>query len=138
MEKVQISILGKQYMDGQNDKSRTDAQGLYEKKNMLHKVTYDEYSEEGAIIHNTLGISDKAIQIKKEGAMEGVLLFKNGARGKIEYQTPYGRLSMENHCQNITVKEFEEGVTALLKYDLCTGGDVLSHCETEIEIRKEK
>lgn len=138
MEKVQISIFGKQYMDGQNDETKTKTQGCYEKKNMLHKVTYDEYSEEGTIIHNTLGISDKAIQIKKEGAMEGVLLFKNGARGKIEYQMPYGRLSMENHCQSITVKEFKEGVTALLKYDLCTDGEVLSHCETEIKIRKKK
>lgn len=130
---VRIRICGRQFLNGESDEAIVEATGVWEKKEAVSKLIYDEQPEEsGAVVHNCITYSPRGIKIEKSGALASDLYFVENKERAITYKTPYGVLSMESRCRKITIKETEEKLHILLEYDLYASGELLSENVTEV------
>lgn len=137
MEKVTIKITGYQRMGEERDETVVCAEGTYEKRNEMYQISYEEKTEDGEIIQNVISASARGIKISKKGAVVSDMLFIPGQSKAIAYQTPFGTLSMENSCKQISIKEEPDKIAIDLEYDLYTNGEPVAECMTQIRLQKE-
>lgn len=135
---VQIKITGRQRLGGEKDETIVCAEGTYELNKEVHRVEYDEKQEDGATIHNVIRASARGVKIEKRGGIVTDMFFVPGKTKEIQYQTPYGILAMEANCRRIDISDEDEQLLVKIEYVLCSSGELVSECETEIKIANKK
>lgn len=138
MKEVQIKITGRQKLGEEKDETIVCAEGTYELNKEVHRVEYDEKQEDGAIIHNVIRASERGVKIEKRGAVVTDMFFVPGKKKEVKYQTPYGMFIMENDCSKIDIACEGERLLIKTEYTLCSNGELVSECETEIVITEKK
>lgn len=131
---VKIEIVGTQVMGTEQDETFVTAEGIYEREQDVVTVRYIEKIEESLEIQNRIRLQGNGVTISKRGAIVSDMHFVAGEQSEVAYQTPYGTISMEIRCRNVSIKEEEQSCNIEVEYALYSGGELVSECHTKIGI----
>lgn len=131
---VQIKITVRQTMAQDTDETVVCAEGTYEQKKEMHRIGYQEKTEEGAWIQNLICVSNRGVKICRRGAMEVDMFLIPGEKRSANYKTPYGPLSMETDCREIHILKEGNELTVRMEYTLSSNDAFIADCVTEISV----
>lgn len=124
-ERVQITISGIRYGDGQREDVEMTARGEYFEKGGTHYIRYDE-GEGADVIRNLLKLRPDRMELVKKGAVNAHMIFWQGKKTATSYVTSAGRLDMEIQTRRLAVFRREKEVEAETEYTLAISGQYVS------------
>ena len=107
--------------DGDGEKTVTEADGTYRYNNGEAVVMYKENSEGGEISTRISSISD-TVSVKRDGAIESLLFFKEGERNLSIYSIPPYKFDAEVYAKRVRVNLTADGGSIDLLYNMKIGG----------------
>lgn len=131
---VKIKITGVQIMGEEQDVTVMEAQGDYRKTEDGCVIEYIEKPAEGMEVRNRIVMNSENTVISKSGAVESEMVFIPGKENTVEYKTPFGVIDMTIGCEKVIVDEKEYACEITILYDLCSGAQLVAHCNTRIEV----
>lgn len=134
-EKVYLTIKGIQRGFGQEDVNEVATTGDYFKKGNKHYVFYKEYQEDGSMTSNRLTVEPGFAQLKKTGAGNSELNFREGHSEPCIYQSAVGPMDLVSNTRKIKILEKENQMRFMLFYSLYMGGSIMSEYELKVECR---
>ncbi len=131
-ENATITLISKQFSDGDEDKLEfTTAGGFYEKDGKFF-VTYSEHSDMGMGDSRVLlKIEPEAVTMRRMGDFATVMVYKKGEITDFCYKVPFGELNMKIKTQSIINSLKADGGRLFFSYMLYSGEAVT---QTDIEI----
>ncbi len=130
---VKIKITGVQIMGDEQDVTVMEAQGDYMKTEDGCVIEYIEKPAEDMEVRNRIEVSSKGTIISKSGAVESKMVFMPGKESNVAYKTPFGVIDMTISCDEVICDEEEYHSEIKVVYDLCSGAQLVAHCNTRIE-----
>lgn len=112
--------------------------GNYYLKNGIHYIFYDEVTEGGSIIKNSVRISQRRVEIAKKGELSYRLVFETSENNVSYYITPYGKLEMDISTESVEVHESDDSIGVKIKYALKIDKEHYTDCEVAIDISSAK
>lgn len=107
--------------EGDGEKTVTEADGTYRYNNGEAVVMYKENSEGGEISTRISLVSD-TVSVKREGAIESLLFFKEGERNLSLYSIPPYKFDAEVYAKRVRVNLTADGGSIDLLYNMKIGG----------------
>ena len=107
--------------EGDGEKTVTEADGTYRYNNGEAVVMYKENSEGGEISTRISLVSD-TVSVKREGAIENLLFFKEGERNLSLYSIPPYKFDAEVYAKRVRVNLTADGGSIDLLYNMKIGG----------------
>ncbi len=133
---VLIKISGLQSLDELSDSVELMARGKYYEKNEKHYLLYDDIEEEsGMKTQNTIKFTDSLVELKRNGIVNGKLVFRKGENNQSLYSTPYGDMLLEVLTKDIALKKIAEQVNLKIDYELYANNTKVSDSRIEIDIQ---
>ena len=126
MVKVNVTVRGTQYMDGECDRTEQQAVGTLEQNGQVLCLSYaDEES------NTRLTVTSDKLVIDRRGDTASVMTLQVGLTHLCDYQTPYGAFSLGITTHRLDNRLTEHGGVLNAAYRLDMGGGAT---ENEIEI----
>ena len=122
--------------DGRTDRVTAEYSGaLFEKDGKSYiSYTEDTRSEGGAVTKCLLKISDKKIELNKNGVMSYNMVFEEGKKDALSYRTAYGLIPMTLETYSLDVKRnIDMSVNMAIGYNLDMGGGYVLKCEMKLD-----
>lgn len=85
-------------------------------------IRYDEYSEEGAVMHTRVVSAAEGVDIIREGGSSLNLQLRPGKSFSRNYDLPYGTIALEYAAEYIEDSLTEEGGILTVRYRINIGG----------------
>lgn len=134
-----INIVGKQYMDGEQDKIEVMTLGHYTEKNGHRYIMYKEYDDEGSQGEQTTVVkieNNSRVSIIRPGAYQSRLLLELGRRHQCHYRTIAGDLMIGVFTDHIAMELDDEGGSLDVSYSLDFNSDMASRNEFHIDVKR--
>lgn len=134
-----INIVGKQYLDGEQDKIEVMTLGHYTQKNGHRYIIYKEYEDEGGEGEKTTVVkveNDSRVSIIRPGAYQSRLLLELGRRHQCHYRTIAGDLMIGVFTDRIAMELDDEGGSLDVSYSLDFNSDMASRNEFHIDVKR--
>lgn len=134
-----INIIGKQYVDNEEDKIEVMTLGHYTEKNGHRYIIYKEYDDENGDQEKTTIVkveSGSKIAIIRPGLYESRLLLELGRRHQCHYRTLVGDLMIGVFTDRISMNLDDEGGTLDVSYTLDFNSGLASRNEFHIEVKR--
>lgn len=136
MNKVMISIIGKQESDGNTDSVELVTEGEYEYSPENSSLIYEESSITGMEgTTTTFAIEPHTVTLTREGTVTSQMLFRKGEKHLFLYNTPYGTYTMGISTNRLSVELNEKGGHMEISYGLDIDNVKISNNEFIIDIR---
>ena len=136
-ENYLISILGKQYMDGDQGEIQLTTLGSYVHKGGNRYIMYREYDQEKK--KKTTSIlkveSDNKVTLIRNGGQNSRLVLEKGQRHMCYYDTGYGSMMIGVFANQIKNGLTDEGGALEVSYSLDINSDLTSFNEIFIEVK---
>ncbi len=85
-------------------------------------IRYDEYSEEGAVMHTRVAATAEGVDIIREGGSSLNLQLRMGKSFSRDYDLPYGSITLEYAAEHIEDRLTAEGGVLTVRYRINIGG----------------
>lgn len=134
-----INIIGKQYVDNEEDKIEVMTLGHYTEKNGHRYIIYKEYDDENGDQEKTTIVkveSGSKIAIIRPGLYESRLLLELGRRHQCHYRTLVGDLMIGVFTDRISMNLDDEGGTLDVSYTLDFNSGLASRNEFHIDVKR--
>lgn len=136
MNKVMISITGKQENEGENETVELLTEGEYEYSEELSRFIYQESSLTGMEgTTTTFSVVPGEITLTREGTVTSQMLFRKGEKHFFLYDTPYGACTMGISTHRLKAELNAAGGHLEISYTLDIDNVKISRNEFIIEIR---
>ena len=137
-EEYIITVVGKQTVDGEEDKIEVITAGDMTVGDDRIVITYPEYTEDDPSKKTTTTVTlDKdVLSIDRQGEMSSHLILEQGKRHECLYQTPMGQMFIGIFTDNITTAVNERGGEITAAYQLDFNRTVVSYNEFYISVKK--
>lgn len=134
---VLISITGLKYETEENEVIEVINRGEYFYKNGKHYIVYEEIPEDcpSEVTKCTLKISNKKIELIKNGYNHVHMNFELNQNNFSCYSTPFGDLMMGIKTTFIELNESEKLISANLQYSLEINYEHASDCDLKIAVQ---
>lgn len=107
--------------EGDPEKSVSDADGIFRYSNDEARITYKKSSEDG-VCETEIVCSFGGVSVKRRGAIESLLYFKEGETHSSIYSVPPYKFDAEIKARRVTVELNEDGGRINLVYNMKIGG----------------
>lgn len=135
-----IKIIGKQFVDGEEDVMEVETTGHYEEKDGIKYIHYKEYVEDdnGEGERDTLVKieGDNLITIIRKGEHQSQLMLELDRQHQCYYQTPFGDIIIRVYTSVMKIDVDDSGGKVQAVYSLNFNGDFGSENEFLIEFKK--
>lgn len=137
-DNYRITVIGKQTVDGENEKIEVITEGNLRIEDGKITVTYPEYSEENPAVHTdtTVTYKDGVLSIDRQGEMSSHLLLEEKVRHECLYTTPMGQMFIGIFTDSITCEIDEHGGEISAAYQLDFNTAVVSYNELYISVKE--
>lgn len=135
MDSKNANIIFKSHMFDTDEKIELTAKGIHSVKNGKHYVMYTEELEGGENIRNILKFDSEALDVSKIGTTRTHMYYKAGYKHRDVYRTPFGEYDMCTETEKYVLSETDGKYSIVIVYDLQLGGNHVSKCKVEIEIK---
>ena len=117
---VKLSIVGKQYYDGQEpDVIELVTDGTLEHEKNVWVITYEESDLTGlAGVTTSFRIGPRGVALKRTGRLQSQMIFREGTRHESLYQMEFGALMIAVQAQKIHADLNEQGGTVDITYTI--------------------
>lgn len=130
---VSVCITGLHVSDGEEKIFQSYA-GNYYLKGGTHYIFYEEMSDSGEKIKNSIKIDNGVVSIAKRGLYEYRIIFEESKSNVSYYSTPAGMLEVGIRTNRIEVLEEENAISVHIEYALEIDKVHMSDCEANIKI----
>ena len=115
---VKLSIVGKQFYDGQEpDVIELVTEGTLEHEKNVWVITYEESDLTGlAGVTTSFRIGPRGVALKRAGRLQSQMIFREGVRHESLYQMEFGTLLIAVQAQKIRTELTEAGGTVDITY----------------------
>ena len=141
-ERYIITVIGKQTVDGEQDKIEVITAGDMTIEGDKITIIYPEYSEEkGSAMtaqktDTTVTLDGKVLSIDRQGEMSSHLILEKGVRHECLYHTPMGQMFIGIFTDEIKTDLNEHGGTINAAYQLDFNRTVVSYNEFYISVKE--
>ena len=134
-KQVLITLTGRQWNEEKNETvTEQSASGTFYKRNGSYYILYDERTEEGGIVKNTIKLKGTLLELTKKGAVNTCMVFEPGREHMTDYATPFGSLRLGVMTDSVELRESEEQMEITADYILTESKRIISHCKISIKI----
>lgn len=132
-----LTLTGRQWDEEKNETvtEQSESGTLYERNGSLY-ILYDERTEEGGTVRNTIKLKGTLLELTKKGAVNTCMIFEPGREHMTDYATPFGSLRLGVLTDSVEMRESEDQMEITASYMLTESGRVISHCKISIKILK--
>lgn len=132
---VLLTLTGRQWDEEKNETvTEQSAPGtLYERNGSLY-ILYDEKTEEGGTVKNTIKLKGTILELTKKGIVNTCMVFEPGREHMTDFVTPFGSLRLGVLTDSVEMRESEEQMEITSSYMLTESGRIISHCKISIKI----
>lgn len=116
---VNIKVVNRQRIDGEDDTVREEAHGKIYIKN---GKTYIIYTTNDGSSSNMIIAAEKTVTVKRRGETSSVMEFDKTRRTRTTYRMPYGNMPMEIETEKIVNALTEDGGKLRLVYTVSMQG----------------
>ncbi len=119
-KEVLVSIKGlHRVSDGEDEEIETCAAGSYYFRNGRHYALYEEIDQEnGTVQKSRIALRGKHLEICREGALKGRLVFEENHRTEGWYDTPAGSILAGFDVKDLQVTEEKDLIQISVSYRL--------------------
>lgn len=141
-ERYIITVIGKQTVDGEQDKIEVITAGDMIIQGDKITIVYPEYHEENGSAmasqktDTTVTLDGKVLSIDRQGEMSSHLILEKGVRHECLYQTPMGQMFIGIFTDEIQTDLNEHGGTITAAYQLDFNRTVVSYNEFYISVKE--
>lgn len=134
-KQVMLTLTGRQWDEEKNETvTEQSASGtLYERNGSLY-ILYDEKTEEGGTVKNSIKLKGALLELTKKGAVNTCMIFEPGREYMTDYATPFGSLRLGILTDSVEMRESGDQMEISASYMLTESGRVISHCIISIKI----
>ena len=138
MKEVVISIRSVQDYDDEKSQSfEFTTDGLYSFENGVGRLTYYESEVSGLPgTRTTMSISPEEIVLNREGFLTSCMVFREGKKNAVMYDTPYGTAKMGIDTRRIRQSFDEKGGNMELNYILDIEHAVVGKNKLELNVKE--
>lgn len=134
-KQVWLTLTGRQWDEEKNEiVTEQSAPGTFYERNGSLYILYEERTEEGVIVKNTIKLKGTLLELTKKGAVNTCMIFEPGREHKTDYATPFGSLRLGILTDSVELREAEEQTEITANYVLTESGRAISHCKISIKI----
>ncbi len=130
-----ITIRGLQSpKEGEEEVIETVVKGVYTVEDTVHILRYEEVIEENQeTIYNELYMTPKRLEVRKNGAVNTVMVLEEHKTNETRYETPYGSLlfTMVADTSEWTVES--DAIKVSVPYRLEANAELIANCRITIE-----
>lgn len=136
--KYKISVTGKIKYDNEDcGETKEEGDGIYEELLGCHILRYDVTEAKSRIpTHNEIAIQEGLIVVKKTGAVNTVMRFREGEEERAKYITGQGALDFTIKCSGVNFKISDQRIMASIEYSMWQCDEKIS--ENRILIRAQE
>lgn len=132
---VWLTLTGRQWDEEKNETvTEQSTFGTFYDRNGSLYILYDERTEDGEIVKNTIKLKGTLLELTKKGAVNTCMVFEPGREHMMDYATPFGSLRLGVLTDSVELQESGEQTEIVACYMLTESGRVISHCEISIKI----
>ncbi len=138
-ENYLISIVGKQYVDGERGEIQLTTLGSYVTKGKNRYVIYKEYDEDNPHVPVTSILKiegDQKVTLIRNGAQNSRLILEKGQRHQCHYDTGYGSMMVGVFANHINTDLGDDGGKLEVSYSLDINAGLTSLNEIFISIKE--
>ena len=137
-ERYNITVIGKQTVDGEEDKIEVFTDGDMTLENDKVTITYPEYPEEDPTkkTETTVTLENGVLLIDRQGEMSSHLILEKGKRHECLYQTPMGQMFIGIFTDEIKTELSGHGGKITAAYQLDFNRTVVSYNEFYISVKE--
>lgn len=119
-KKYKITVTGKiKYDAGDSGETREEAVAVYENVLGCDILKYDTKDDASRIpTHNEIAMQDGLIVVKKTGAVNTVMRFREGSEEHAKYITGQGGFDFTVKCSKVNFKISDERIMASIEYSM--------------------
>ena len=133
---VLISIVGKQEVKGERDRSELLTDGTMTVTPRGVQLFYRESAATGMEgTDTTLTLQPEKMTLSRTGTHAGMLVLEHRRRHLCSYGTPYGDLMLGVFTEKMEQEMTEKGGSVRVAYTLDVGGSMLSRQELSVTVR---
>lgn len=138
-ERYQITVVGKQTVDGEQDKIEVITAGDMAIEDGKVQITYPEYTQDTPAqkTDTTVTLKNGVLSIDRQGEMSSHLILEQGVRHECLYQTPMGQMFIGIFTDSIKADLGENGGTIDAAYQLDFNRTVVSYNEFHISVKEQ-
>lgn len=117
---VKLSILGKQFYDGQEpDVIELVTEGIMERQNHVWAISYEESDLTGLEgVTTVFRVGPRGVSLKRSGKLQSQMIFMEGFRHESLYQMEIGTLMVAVQAQKVRSTLTESGGTVDINYNI--------------------
>lgn len=138
MERKNVNIIIKSTQHDLEDTTTEQSySGHYAFQDGVHLLSYEEQEETDSnifITKNLYKISDRTLQLSKNGAITTKMLFDTEKRHQNVYKTPLGSFTLLLHTKSVNIDASKEQLNVFLNYDLFLNQNFISNCTIELTV----
>ena len=134
-----LSVLGKQYVDGQSDKVELKTSAAYVTRNGSRYISYKEYDPQNPDRHyrTTVKIDpNNTVTVMKGGNESHHLILEKGKRHKCEYMTNFGSLTLGVYTEKVKNNLNDNGGELEVRYSIDIQSQLASTNELFMKIEE--
>ncbi|MBQ3330712.1 MAG: DUF1934 domain-containing protein [Ruminococcus sp.] len=137
-EKYIITVVGKQTVDGEEDKIEVITEGDIRIEGDKITITYPEYPEDDPSqkTDTTVILDNGVLSIERTGEMSSHLILEQGVRHECLYHTPMGQMFIGIFTDSISADIGEHGGEINAAYQLDFNRVVVSYNEFYISVKE--
>lgn len=133
---AELVISGLQLDEMEQDiGSRSAIKAEYYERNGSHYLLYEEQPEGFESVSKCrMKIKENCLELVRQGDIRTQMIFEGGKVHQMDYQTPFGSLTMEIDTKTVDVRMEQKALHVTVEYSLVTWGDNISDRRIEIEV----
>lgn len=132
---VLVAVSGVQ-MDVDDEAIELVTVGTYYLKNGKHYVLYEEQPEDnGPITKNVVKFYDGHFEMTKKGGNHSFLVFDEGKKTSMVYQTMVGPLQIDVMTKSLSITEQEDEIQVRVQYTLDINYNFVSECDVYFRVQ---
>lgn len=137
-EKYIITVIGKQTVDGEEDKIEVFTAGDMTIEGDTVTIIYPEYPQDNPAqkTDTTVKLQNGVLSIDRQGEMSSHLILEKGKRHECLYQTPMGQMFIGIFTDKIKSDLNEHGGEITAAYQLDFNRTVVSYNEFYISVKE--
>jgi uncharacterized beta-barrel protein YwiB (DUF1934 family) len=138
-ENYLISIVGKQYVDGETGEIQLTTRGSYVSKGSNRYISYDEYDQDtpGLRIRSVLKVEGgQRVTLIRSGGQNSRLVLEKGQRHLCHYDTGFGSMMVGVFADKIHTSLGDSGGNLEISYSLDINAGLTSMNEIFINVKE--
>lgn len=129
-----IEVSGTQMMLETNDPIEIVSKGIYNKRNGIIYIRFNEVSPDGGRFDCMIKASEDSVEVTRKGPFSSCLVFQKDRSCLTPYNTPFGTLMVEVMTKNLILLEDTDILIIKIDYSLNINYSHVANCSAEIKV----